>query len=200
MSLLAYVKSTFENNAHQVDNIIAPYPSTLTGSHLSLGSTVWYVVEAILNDGIRNGKNINGKFVMRWEWYNTEYLAKVLFFTNSCEQNLTGKNVQRTAQLLNIMKPFSGAAHGYSGIIYFILHFWDDLFLNNQLAFKLADNNMKQFLQQFGNSFKQTIWKLIINTLEYCLSFGFGDEDSMNIPAAVGDRKGRDELVHWCHG
>ena len=47
----------------------------LTGSHLSLGSTVWYVVEAILNDGIRNGKNNNGKFVMRWEWYNTEYLA-----------------------------------------------------------------------------------------------------------------------------
>jgi len=77
--LLAYVKSTFQNDAHQVDNIIAPYPSTLTGSHLSLGSTVWYVVESILNDGIRNGKNINGKFVMRWEWYNTEYLAKVLF-------------------------------------------------------------------------------------------------------------------------
>ena len=79
LSLLAYVKSTFEEDAHQVDNIITPYSSTLTGSHLSLGSTVWYVVEAILNDGIRNGKNINGKFVMRWEWYNTEYLAKVLF-------------------------------------------------------------------------------------------------------------------------
>ena len=98
------------------------------------------------------------------------------------------------------MKPLSGAAHGYSGIIYFILQFWDDLFLNDQLAFKLAENDMKQFLQQFGNSFKQTIWELIINTLEYCLSFGFGDEESMNIPAAVGDRKGRDELVHWCHG
>ena len=84
MSLLAYVKSTFENNAHQVDNIIASYPSILTGSNLSLGSTVWYVVESILNDGIRHGKNINGKFVMRWEWYNTEYLAKV--FTNSAEQ------------------------------------------------------------------------------------------------------------------
>ena len=83
LSLLAYVKSTFENNAHQVDNTIASYPSTLTGSNLSLGSTVWYVVESILNDGIRHGKNINGKFVMRWEWYNTEYLAKVL--TNSAE-------------------------------------------------------------------------------------------------------------------
>ena len=94
----------------------------------------------------------------------------------------------------------SGAAHGYAGIIYFILHFWDDLFLNDQLAFKLSENNMKQFLQQFGNSFKQTIWGLIVNVLEYCLSFGFGDEDSINIPAAVDDRKGRDELVHWCHG
>lgn len=81
MSLLAFVKSTFENDADQVDNIIASYPSTLTGSNLSLGSTIWYVVESILNDGIRNGKNINGKFVMKWEWYNTDYLAKV--FTNS---------------------------------------------------------------------------------------------------------------------
>ena len=81
LSLLAFVKSTFENDADQVDNIIASYPSTLTGSNLSLGSTIWYVVESILNDGIRNGKNINGKFVMKWEWYNTEYLAKV--FTNS---------------------------------------------------------------------------------------------------------------------
>ena len=87
MSLLAYVKSTFGNDVYQVDNIIAPYTSTLTGSHLSFGSTVWYVVESILNDGIRNGKNINGKFVMRWEWYNTEYLAKVLFYANKVEQN-----------------------------------------------------------------------------------------------------------------
>ena len=83
LSLLAYVKSTFENDAHEIDNIIAANPSTLTGTNLSLGSTVWYVVESILNDGIRHGKNINGRFVMRWEWYNTEYLAKV--FTDSAE-------------------------------------------------------------------------------------------------------------------
>ena len=85
------------------------------------------------------------------------------------------------------MKLLSGAAHGYSGIIYFILQFWDDLFLNDQLAFKLAENNMKQFLQQFGNSFKQTIWELIINTLEYCLSFGFGDEDQGSAQLVITD-------------
>ena len=76
------------------------------------------------------------------------------------------------------------------------------LFIDNQLCFKLVDK--KQFLQQFGDSVKQAIWKLIVNTLEYCLSFSFGDENSMNIPAAGEDshcdRDDRNELVHWCHG
>ena len=78
--------------------------------------------------------------------------------------------------------------------------------MDGRLCFKLADNNIKQFLSQFGDSFKHAIWELVINTLEYCLKFCFGDEESINIPAAVGDscrntdRESRDELVHWCHG
>ena len=71
--------------------------------------------------------------------------------------------------------------------------------MDDRLRFKLANSNMKQFLQRYGDSPKQSILKLLMNTLEYCLTFCFGDNDSINIPATVGDAVG-DELVHWCHG
>merc|ERR1712025_1211778 len=91
---------------------------------------------------------------------------------------------------------YLGAAHGYGGIMYFIIHFWDSV---DQLRFKLENDNIKQFLEQFGFG-KEAIWKLLINTIEYCLSFRLEDEDSINIPASIDDRKDRGELVHWCHG
>ena len=78
LSLLAYVKSTFENDVHNIDNALGQYTSSLTGLQISFDSSVSCVIESILNDGIKYGKNINGKFVLKWEWYNTEYLVKVL--------------------------------------------------------------------------------------------------------------------------
>ena len=76
--MLAYVKSTFENDVRIINNALGQYSSSLTGLQISFDSSVSCVIESILNDGIRYGKNINGKFVMKWEWYNTEYLVKVL--------------------------------------------------------------------------------------------------------------------------
>ena len=76
--MLAYVKSTFEHNVRNMDNALGQYTSSLTGLQISFDSSVGCVIESILNDGIRYGKNINGKFVLKWEWYNTEYLVKVL--------------------------------------------------------------------------------------------------------------------------
>ena len=76
--MLAYVKCTFENDVRIINNALGQYTSSLTGLQISFYSSVGCVIESILNDGIRYGKNINGKFVLKWEWYNTEYLVKVL--------------------------------------------------------------------------------------------------------------------------
>ena len=81
--MLAYVKSTFENDVRIINNALGQYSSSLTGLQISFDSSVNCVIESILNDGIRYGKNINGKFVLKWEWYNTEYLVKVLLMHTS---------------------------------------------------------------------------------------------------------------------
>jgi len=78
-------------------------------------------------------------------------------------------------------KEYLGAAHGYSGILYFILYYFD--------LIKLSSTD--------------DILGSVHATIEKCLSKCLVINDSeWNLKSSIGtrDRTYDEELVHWCHG
>ena len=78
-------------------------------------------------------------------------------------------------------KEYLGAAHGYSGILYFILYYFD--FVKNSMAVNVM------------GSVHTTIQKC----LSKCLVIN-GSEWNLKSSIGTRDRTYEEELVHWCHG
>ena len=82
-------------------------------------------------------------------------------------------------------KEYLGAAHGYSGILYFILYYFDYI--------KRSPSQIQS----------DDIMGSVHATIEKCLSKCLVIHDSeWNLKSSIGtrDRTYEEELVHWCHG
>ena len=78
-------------------------------------------------------------------------------------------------------KEYLGAAHGYSGILYFILYYFD--FIKNSIA----------------NDVLGSVHTTIEKCLSRCLVIN-GSEWNLKSSIGTRDRTYEEELVHWCHG